>query len=123
MQQNLTAAEIHLHYCGIYMPSVMNEGKVQQRVRQFQNGQTNVRDEDRSGCPSIVNGDLADKGNNKIGENCQFIISELSLCFPQISRTLLCEIVADRLHYHTVCANWVPKMHVDEPKKQCRTLA
>jgi len=82
-----------------------------------------VHDEDRSGCPSIVNDDLVDKGDNKIGENCQFIISELSMCFPQISHTLLRDIVEERLHYHTVCANWVPKMHVDEPKKQCRISA
>jgi hypothetical protein len=78
VQQNLTAAEIHWQYCGVYVPSVMNEGKVQQSVRQFKNCQTNVHDEDRSGCPSIVNDDLVDKGNNKIGENCWFIISELS---------------------------------------------
>jgi hypothetical protein len=99
----------------------MNEGIVQQRVRQFKNGQTNVHDEDRSACPSIVNDDLVDKGNNKIGENCRFIISDLSMCFPQISHTLLFEIVAVRLHYHTVCTNWVPKMYMDEPKEQCRT--
>jgi hypothetical protein len=105
------------------MPSVMNERKMQQRVRQFKNGQTNVRDEDRSGCPSIMNDDLVDKGNNKIGENCRFITSELSTCFPQISRTLLCGIVAERLHYHTLCASWVPKMQMDERKKQCRTSA
>ena len=76
---------------------------MQQRFRQFKNGQTNVHDEDRSGCSSIVNDDLVVKGNNKIGENCQLIISELSMCFPQISCTLLCETVAERLHYHTVC--------------------
>jgi hypothetical protein len=86
MQQNLTAAEISWHYCDVYVPSVVNEGKMQQRVRQLKNGQTNVHDEDRSGCPSIVNDDLVDKGN-KIGENCRFIISELSVCFPQISHT------------------------------------
>lgn len=123
MQQNLTAAEIHWQYCGVYVPSVMNEGKVQQRVSKFKNGQTKVHNEDRSGSLSIVSDDLVDKGNNKIGENCQFIISELSMCLPQILHTLFCEIVAVRLHYHTICANWVPKMHMDEPKEQCRTSA
>ena len=97
------------------MPS---EGKVQQWVRQFKDARTNVRDEDCSGCPSIVNDDLVDKGNNKICENCRFIISELLTCFPQISHTLLCEIVAERLHYHKVCADLVPKMHMDEQKKK-----
>jgi oligoribonuclease (3'-5' exoribonuclease) len=38
-------------------------------------------------------------------------------CFPLISHTLLYEIVAKRLHYHEICARWVPKMLMDEPKK------
>jgi hypothetical protein len=44
MQQDPTAAEIHWQHCGIYVPSVVNEGKVQQRVGQLKNGQTNVHD-------------------------------------------------------------------------------
>jgi len=66
MHQDPTAAEIHWQYCGIYVPSVVNEGKVRQRVGQLKNGQTNVHDENRSGCPSIVNDDLVDKATTKL---------------------------------------------------------
>jgi hypothetical protein len=52
--------------------------------------------------------------NNKICENHQLTISELWTRFPQISRTLFYEIVAGRLHYHKVCAQWVPKMLTGE---------
>jgi len=31
--------------------------------------------------------------------------------------------VAERLHYHTVCARWVPHMQTDEHKKQHMTSA
>jgi hypothetical protein len=75
-----------------------------------------MHDEGRSGRPSVVNDKLVEKVNNKIRENWRFTISELSTCFPQISRTLLYEIVAETLQYHKVCARWVPKMLTDKHK-------
>ena len=45
-------------------------------------------------------------------------ISDLSLHFPQISRTLLYDIVSSHLGYRKVCARWVPKMQTEEHKKQ-----
>jgi hypothetical protein len=43
----------------------------------------------------------------KIYERRRFTISELSCEFPQISRTVLCEIIIVRLDYHEFCARWV----------------
>ena len=43
---------------------------------------------------------------------------QLVTCFPQISHTLPYETVAERLHYHEICARWVPKMLMDEQKKK-----
>jgi hypothetical protein len=51
-------------------------------------------DEDQRGRPSVMNDDLVEKVNNKICENFQFTISELSTCFPQIAHMVLYEIVA-----------------------------
>jgi len=48
----------------------------------------------------------------------RFTISDLSLHFPQISRTLLYDIVSSHLGYQKVCAWWVPKMLTEEHKKQ-----
>ena len=45
-------------------------------------------------------------------------ISDLSLHFPQISRTLLYDIVSSHLGYQKVCARWVTKMLTEEQKKQ-----
>ena len=45
-------------------------------------------DELRSGCPSLVNDDLVRKVNERVHDDIRFTISDLSLHFPQISRTL-----------------------------------
>jgi len=75
-----------------------------------------MHDEDQRGCPSIVNDDLVEKVNSKICENFLFTISELSMCFPQTAHKLLYETVVQSLHYHEVCARWVPKILMHEQK-------
>ena len=59
----------------------MSEGKVSQWFRQFKDGQTNVRDEDRRGRLYVANDDLVEKAKNKNCENWQFPISKLSTFF------------------------------------------
>ena len=51
-------------------------------------------DEARSGRPSSVNEDLVRKVNERVRDNRCFTISDLSLHFPQISRTLLYDTVS-----------------------------
>ena len=48
-----------------------------------------MQDEVRSGRPSLVNDDLVCKVNERVRDNRRFTISDLSLHFPQISRTTL----------------------------------
>jgi hypothetical protein len=45
-------------------------------------------------------------------------MSELSTHFPHISRSLLHKIVTEHLHYHKLCARWVPKMLTDDHKSK-----
>jgi len=47
-----------------------------------------VYDEAQSGCPSLVNDDLVHKVNKRVHDDRLFTTSDLSLHFPQISRTL-----------------------------------
>jgi len=58
-----------------------------------------VHDEARSGCPSLVNGDLVCKVYERVRDDRRFIVSYLSLHFLQISRTLLYDIVSNNLGY------------------------
>ena len=51
----------------------------------------------RSGRPSLVNDDLVRKVNERVRDDRRFTVSDLSLHFPQISRTLLYDIVSSHL--------------------------
>ncbi|XP_075229662.1 uncharacterized protein LOC142329169 isoform X20 [Lycorma delicatula] len=94
-----SAADIHRELCGVYGPKIMSEGVVRDWVRSFKSGRRNVHDEERSGRPSVVNRELVQKINAKVRENRRITISELSDEFPQISRTVLFEVVTERLGY------------------------
>jgi len=101
----------------------MSDGMVRKWVRKFNEGRENVHDEVRSGRPSLVNDDLVHNVNERVHDDRCFTISDLSLHFPQISRTLLYDIVSSHLGYQKVCARWVPKMVTEEHKKQCVACA
>ena len=45
----------------------------------FEEGRTNVHDEERSGWPSVITDDLVEKVNTTLRGNRHFTISELSL--------------------------------------------
>jgi len=77
-----------------------------------------VHDEAQSGRPPLVNDDLVRMVNERVHDDRCFTISDLSLHFPQISRTLLYDIVSSHLGYQKVSARWVRKMLTEEHKKQ-----
>jgi len=58
-----------------------------------------VHGEAWSGRPSLVNGDLVRKVNKRLCDDRLFTISDLSLHFSQISKTLLHDIVSSHLGY------------------------
>jgi len=78
----------------MYGDNAMSDGMVRKWVRVFNEGRENVHDEARSRCPSLVNDDLVRKVNERVRDDRRFTISDLSLHFPQISRTLLYDIVS-----------------------------
>jgi hypothetical protein len=50
----MSAAEIHRELCAVYGQNVMSEGTVRQRRRMFKDWRKNIRDEERSGRPSVA---------------------------------------------------------------------
>jgi hypothetical protein len=56
-----------------------------------------VHDDPWTGGPSVVNEDLLRAVEKKIQENIRFTISSLSLHLSQISRSLLREIVSEKI--------------------------
>jgi hypothetical protein len=89
----------------------------------FKYERTNIRDEERSGRPSVVSNNLVQSVEQKIGEKRGFIISELACEFPQISRTLLYETVTVKLGYHKFFPRWVPNMLTGAHKTQTMASA
>ena len=73
----------------MYGSNAKSDGIVTKWFRMFNEGRENVHDEARSGHPSSVNDDLVRKVNERVRDDRRFTISDLSLHFPQISRTLL----------------------------------
>ena len=72
----------------------MSDGIVHKWVR---DGRKNVHDEERSGRPSAIRGNLLQKVDEKVKMKQCFTISSLSGEFPQIPRSVLYEIVSKRV--------------------------
>jgi len=85
---NVLPSEIHHQICQEYGDNAMSDGMVRKWVRMFSERRENVHDEARSGRPCSVNDDLVRKVNERVCDDRHFTISDLSLHFPQISRTL-----------------------------------
>jgi len=83
--------------CQVYGDNAMRGGMVRKWVQMFNEGRENEHDEARSGRPSLVNDDLVHKVNERVRDDRRFTISDLFLHFPQISRTLLYDIVSRHL--------------------------
>jgi len=95
--RNVLPSESHYQICQVYGDNVMSDGMVRKWVQMFNEGRENVHNEMQSGCPSLVNDDLVRKVNERVHDNRRFTIFYLSLHFPQISRTVLHDIVYSHL--------------------------
>ena len=92
--KNVLPSEIHHQICQVYGDNAMSDGMVRKWVRVFNEGRENVHDEARIGRPSLVKDDLVRKVNERVCDDRLFTVSDLSLHFPQISRTLLYDTVS-----------------------------
>jgi transposase len=117
----MKTTDIHRQLCEVYGEHAMSDSMVMRWARHFNEGRENVHDNKRSGRPSVVNEDLVRAVEEKIQENRRFTISILSLHFPQISLSLLHEIVSDKLRFRELYSRWVPKMFTDEHKMKQAT--
>ncbi|GFW49368.1 histone-lysine N-methyltransferase SETMAR [Trichonephila clavipes] len=82
----------------------------------LKDGRTNIHDEERSGRPLVITDELIQKVDCKVKENRRCTISSLAEKFPAVSRSVLHEVVSERLNYWKLCSRWVPKMLTDEHK-------
>ncbi|KAJ4429271.1 hypothetical protein ANN_26274 [Periplaneta americana] len=95
--QSIAPIEIHRQLCQVCGPNIMIKQMVRCWRRQFSEGRQSVHDEERSGRLSLINDDRVELVRQCIMENRRFTITKLSSHFPQISRSLLHEIVTKHL--------------------------
>ena len=107
--QGIAPIEIHRQLCQVYGPNIMSKQMVRHWCRQFSEGRQSVHDEERNGRSSLINDDLVELVQQRVMENRCFTITDLSRHFPQISISLLHEIVTKHLLFKKLCARWVPK--------------
>jgi hypothetical protein len=69
--KNVRPAEIYRHVCEDYGENVTSD-EIVRWCRMFNEGRTNVHDDDLSGRPSLVTADLLDQVNEKILKNRRF---------------------------------------------------
>lgn len=116
--RNVRPCEIYRQISETYGENAMSEGMVRKWVRMFNEGRENVHDEERSGRPSLITEELVRCIDEQVRSNRRFTISDLSMHFQNISRSLLHEIVTEHLHYKKLCARWVPKTLTDVQKRK-----
>ncbi|XP_035234096.1 uncharacterized protein LOC118205926 [Stegodyphus dumicola] len=75
-----------------------------------------VHYEERNGRPSLVTEELVHAIVDKIHENRRFTVSALAMEFPQISRSLMHEIVTEKLKFRKLCSRWVQKFLTEKHK-------
>ena len=116
--RNVKPADIHRQICEVYGKTATSDRMVRKLVRKFNEGRDNVQEEPRSGRPFVDSDDLVRAVEAKVCEDRWFTISSLSLHFQQISRTVLNEIVTNRLDFRKLCSRWVPKVVSEEHTKK-----
>jgi len=94
-------SEIHRRLA-VYGEHVMNAASVRKLCTIFRNGRTDIHDAERSGRLSVITDALKQKVNSIIRENRHFTISEVYEQCPEVSRTVVYEIVTEHLQYRKI---------------------
>ena len=104
--EHVRPSETHRRLVAVYGEHVMNVASVRKWCTIFRNGRTDVHDAERSGRPSVITGVLKQKVNRIIRENQHFKINKVYEQCPEVSGTVVYEIVTEHLQYRKICARW-----------------
>ena len=114
--ENVRPSEINRRLVAVYGEHVMNTAGVRKWCTMSRDGRTNVHDAERSGRPSVITDPLKQKVNRILRENRHFTISDVCEQCPEVSRTVVYEIVTEHMQYRKICARWVLRMLTDAHK-------
>ena len=100
--EDVRPSEIHRRLVAVYGEHVMNAASVRKWSTMFRNGRTDILDAERSGRPFVITDALKQKVNRIIRQNRHFTISEVYEQCPEVSRTVVYEIVTEHLQYRKI---------------------
>ena len=100
--ENVRPSEIQQRLVAVFGERVMNAASVRKWCTMFRNGRTDVYDAERSGRPSVITDALKQKVNRIIRDNRHFTISEVYEQCPEVSRTVVYEIVTEHSQYRKI---------------------
>jgi hypothetical protein len=80
--QNVGPIEIYHQLIAVYGEGVMNESNVRKCCRMFNEGRTNVHDEEQSGHPALITEGLKNRIDQHIRTNRHFTLDEIHKKFP-----------------------------------------
>jgi hypothetical protein len=98
--------EIHCELVIVHGANVMTVQHVHKWCREFDSGQVNVMDEQRTGRPS-TSADLVQDIDAAVQAERRMSIAQLEIRFS-LSRGTIWDIVHERLGFRKVCSRWVP---------------
>lgn len=110
------AAEIYRRMFRVYGENCVSDGVVHEWCRKFKDGRADVHDEGGQGRKTVATEEIVQRVDQVVKENRRFTIDELSVKFPEVSRSSLYSIVTEHLRYRKLCARWVPKQLTDNHK-------
>ena len=111
--ENVVPAEISRRLKVVYGNKGMSYKSVRSWCKMFDEGRTNVHDEERAGRPSVISEEIVDKVREAVLSDRRSTITELCEKFPSVSRGTMFEIVRNCLGFRKLCARWVPKQLTD----------
>jgi hypothetical protein len=92
---------------------VMNRQNVAKWCHEFNAGKTDVLDERWTGRPSLTNNDLIKKFEENVHADRHLMINKRHKVFLGVSKSLVHEIVKERLDYYKLCAWWLREMFIE----------
>jgi len=102
--EKVRPSAIHRRLVAVYGENVMDAASVRKWCIMFTKGRTDVHEAERSGRTSVITDALKQNVNSIIQENRHFTINEVYEQCPEVSRTVVCEIVTEHLQYRKICA-------------------
>ena len=99
--ENVRPSEIHPRLVAVYGEHVMNAATVRKWCTMFTDWRTDIHDAERSGRPPVITDPLKQMVNSIIRANRHFTINKVYEKCPEVSRTVVYEIVTEHLQYQS----------------------